>query len=442
MAFLIGGESVKLNISKEKFENFTEEERAILKDKYSFHSDTKLWHSKEDVSSEEAFEVSKQLNIYPTVTWAPTKQQYSKLSKKQKEDIIAVMKYNPKAAVWESRQNCGEQATYVLRALGEKPYLDYDDALKDKLLKGMEQIKTSEEYVKYLTTMSKFINYSPHNQILIALQNPQAELIASRSKWQKDFERKINPSAAGIMILAPNIKKQPVVTDEEKKLIEEGKLDEKTLPTKEVLTGFRAVRVYDVSDTTGKELPEAPVKKLTGDVENFEKLKDIIIKVANPYSVEFVSQNTLGKANGLCDFTSKSIKVSDSLSPAQTIKTMLHELSHANMHERSDELDVHQKLDKKTKELQAESAAFMLCQRYGIDSSDYSFGYVTVWTAGKSPDEIYNALEASSQAAKSIARKIDAGISLWQRQEQKNEQSLGATSTPMQDQGIEMTMRM
>lgn len=407
---------MKLNISEEKFKALSDEQREILKANFSFHSDTKCWHSKEGIATADAFEISKVVGVYPTVTWSPTKERYKRLTKSQQDDIKGVMKYNPKTTVWESKQNFGAQATYILRAIGERPSIDFDGALQQKLMKGISEIKTSEQYINYLDAMSKFIPYSPQNQILIALQAPYAEQILSRSRWWKDFQRSITPNAKGILILAPNIKKMPDATKEQKEQLKAGLISEQDIPTKDVLIGFKPIRVYDVSETQGKAIPESPAKKLDNKVADFNLLKTAMIKAAEPYKVSFVSQTELKKANGMCNFATKEIKVSAELSESQTIKTLLHEVAHSVMHSRDAELGT-KRVDKQTRELQAESTAYMICSRYGLDTSEYTFGYMTMWSSDKEPEAIYQAMENSGAAAKSISRRIEIAIQQLQVQE-------------------------
>ncbi len=408
---------MKLNIPKENFEKLSDENKELLRANFSFHADTMCWHSKEGISTEDAFEISKAIDVYPNITWSPSKERYNKLTNEQKENIRTLMKYDPKTATWESKVNCGDKASYVLRSFGEEPSLDVESSLKTKLLRGVESLKTSEQYRSYLISMSKFTTYSPQNQILIAMQCPDATVVASRNKWWKEFERSVNPSAKGMTILAPNIKKIPKPTPEEKELIKEGKLALKDVKEfTENLIGFRPLTIYDISETSGKPLPEIPMKRLVDAVDDFDDIKEAIIKSAKPYEYEFVDRNEMGTSNGICSYLDKKIKIRKDLSPAHTIKTMLHEYAHSILHEK-DALSDEPKTSRKVRELQAESSAFILSQKLGIDSSDYSFGYIASWSEKADNNAILESLEASATAARTMSRRVE--YHLKQLQEQK-----------------------
>ena len=401
---------MKLNIPKELFDTYDDEQKAFLKENFTYHSSgDRCWHSKEGIEDTVPFEaITDGLGVYPSVTWSPTKEKYQSFSEEERAKIRELFFWNSKQAVWESQPLKGEQAQYFLLSINEYGGTDIESTLSKKLMTGLKEIRTSEQYKEWLNSMSKFTNYSVGNQIMIALQNPDATLVAGKAMWYKNFKRKLNHNAVGLYIKAPRIKEKIKATPEQIQQISEGKLDEKTLPKIKVIEGFFLTKVYDISETNGPELPKAPVHQLTGDVENYELFKSAIIEAAKPSEVLFVPESELPpNANGCFVHSTKEIKVRDNMSPEQTIKTMLHEVAHSKMHDIDLEINQEVTKPKALKEFEAESAAYILCQKYGIDSSDYSFGYVAGWSQNLSSAEMEKSLMTTASAASQISKKID-----------------------------------
>lgn len=401
---------MKLNIPKELFDTYDDEQKAFLKENFTYHSSgDRCWHSKEGIEDTVPFEaITDGLGVYPSVTWSPTKEKYQSLSEGERAEVRDLFYWNNKQAVWESRPLKGEQAQCFLLSINEYGGTDIESTLSKKLMTGLKEIQTSEQYINWLKSMSKFTNYSVGNQIMIALQKPDATLVAGKAMWYKNFKRKLNHNAVGLYIKAPRIKEKIKATPEQIQQISEGKLDEKTLPKIKVIEGFFLTKVYDISETNGPELPKAPVHQLTGDVENYELFKAAIIEAAKPSEVLFVPESELPpNANGCFVHSTKEIKVRDNLPPEQTIKTMLHEVAHSKMHDMDKAFLENLIKPRELKEFEAESAAYILCQKYGIDSSEYSFGYVAGWSQNLCPAELEKSLMTTAQTASQISKKID-----------------------------------
>ena len=233
-----------------------------------------------------------------------------------------------------------------------------------KLLEeGVSEVFKGGRIKEYLDVMSRFYDYSPRNCMLILMQRPDATRVASYRKWQSDFGRQVKKGEKAIRILAPVPRKfttKEIDPDTGQEVEHEHKW-----------TGFRAVPVFDVSQTEGEELPSL-TSRLTGGLEGFEAMRDRITE-AVPVPVEFDADIT---ANGCYDPVDKAIKVKGGLGEQQTIKTLLHEWAHSLLHADGAE---HEGDSRDAKEVQAEGTAYIVCNALGIDASDYSFGYVAGW---------------------------------------------------------------
>ena len=293
--------------------------------------------------------------------------------------------------------------------------------ITDKLEDGIRGIFDSEKYAEYLRAMSKFHNYSFNNTILIAMQG--GTLVKGYSQWEKEFERHVKPGEKGIKIIAPapfkvkqEVKKlnpqtkQPVIGADGKPVMEE---KEVTIPA------YKVVTVFDVSQTEGKELPSIGVDTLTGDVEHFKDVLSALEKVS-PVPINF--EDIKGSAHGFYSLADKRIAIQEGMSQLQTLKTAIHEIAHAKLHD----IDLNapkeerEKLpDQRTREVQAESVAYTVCQHYGLDTSDYSFGYVAGWSTGREMDELKSSLETIRSTAADIINGIDARIAELQKDQEK-----------------------
>lgn len=262
--------------------------------------------------------------------------------------------------------------------------------ITDRLEQGIRDVFDTGRFEAYLKSMSKFYRYSLNNCILISIQCPEASLVAGYKKWQNDFERQVKKGEKAIRILAPVNRKvtrkvKDPVTGEEKE--EEVRF-----------TSYRPVPVFDVSQTEGKELPEIS-HLLQGD-EGAELIGRVL--AVSPVPVRFEAVH--GSANGFYSHDGY-IVVDDRLSASQRLKTLVHEIAHATIHCKGGEQE---KADRNTMEVQAESVAFTVCSHFGIDTSDYSFGYVAGWSKGRDLDELKNSLEVVRKTAGDIIDGIEA----------------------------------
>ena len=271
-------------------------------------------------------------------------------------------------------------------------------ALTDQLEQGVSDIFQSGQYAAYLTAMSKFHHYSFCNTMLIFMQCPNATHVAGYHDWRRNFGRQVKRGERGITILAPC----PYRRREE---VEETAPDGSTATTIQLVqrVGFRTVTVFDVSQTEGKPLSEL-VHKLTGDVADYERMTEAICALS-PYPINI--EAFPGAAYGCCNFVEQRILVQPDMSQVQTIKTMIHEVSHAKLHapEKTEELPQHKQ--RFVREMEAESVAYVVCRHFGIDTSDYSFGYVAGWSRGRELSQLRESLDLIRNTA---AELID-GIS-------------------------------
>ena len=282
--------------------------------------------------------------------------------------------------------------------------------ITDKLEAGIKDLFNSEKYMEYLQTMSKFHNYSFNNTLLIMFQKPDASAIAGYDAWKKKFHRQVKEGEKGIKIIAP----APY-----KKTVEVEKLDKAGQPvfdgdgkpvmtTKEIkIPTFKVASVFDVSQTDGEPLPTIATQ-LEGNIEAYEKFFRTLKEISPvPITLEPIDSS----ANGFFSPVEKRIVIKDSLSEMQTIKTAIHEIAHSMLHalpeKGEDGVTVDDRPDSRTKEVQAESIAYTVCQRFGIETSDYSFGYIAGWSSGQETKELKASLEIIRETASDIIEKIE-----------------------------------
>lgn len=285
--------------------------------------------------------------------------------------------------------------------------------ITDKLEQGIKELFESERFKEYLRTMSKFYNYSFNNTLLIAMQKPDATLIAGFTSWQRNFDRHVMKGEKGIKILAP----APYKAQEEREKIDPATqkpvLDADGKPVTETVEimrpAFKVVSVFDVSQTDGKELPDIMVDQLTGDVERYEDFWRVLKEVSPvPVALEKIE----GGAHGYYHLIDKRIAIDEGMSEMQTIKTLIHEIAHAKLHAIDPDAKTapEEKKDRHTKEVEAESVAYTVCQRYGIETSDYSFGYIAGWSSDKETKELKSSLETIRSTAAEMIESIDAKL--------------------------------
>ena len=300
--------------------------------------------------------------------------------------------------------------------------------ITDKLEEGLKELFESEKYKTYLSTMSKFHNYSFNNTLLIAMQKPEATLVAGYKAWQKNFERHVNKGEKAIRILAPAPYKIKEERDKLDPVTGEMMFDENGMPQKEqvevTIPAFRAVSVFDVSQTDGKPIPELEAQELLSTVEGYEDFVQALMNVA-PVPIGF--EDIPGDSKGYFHTEEKRIAVQENMSESQTLKTMVHEVAHFMLHNKEinrDDLIEEPAKDRNTKEVEAESVAYTVCQHFGIDTSDYSFGYIAGWSSGKDMKELKSSLDTIRKTASELITGIEGALrELQLNREMEQEQS-------------------
>lgn len=284
--------------------------------------------------------------------------------------------------------------------------------ITDQLEAGIQELFESDKFKDYLTCMSKFHNYSLNNTILIAMQKPDATLVAGYKAWQTDHGRTVRKGEHGIKILAPCKFKVTVESDENGTLENSGN-DEKT-KVMEYLR-FKITHVFDVSQTEGKELPSIGVDELTGDVREYRSMYKALVRTC---PVAIVMEEIEGGAKGYYNDTDKRIAILVGMSEMQTIKTIIHEMAHQKMHA-EENADPEHPVDRRTKEVEAESVAYTVCQHLGLDTSDYSFGYIAGWSSTRDTKELKASLERIRSASDELITEIDKNLEHFRKREQE-----------------------
>ena len=299
--------------------------------------------------------------------------------------------------------------------------------ITDRLEQGIAELFDSERYREYLKVMSKFHNYSFNNTLLIAMQKPDASLVAGFSAWKNNFGRNVMKGQKGIKIIAPSPFKirqevEKIDPHTQKPII--GKDGKPVTEEKEVkIPAYKVVSVFDVSQTEGKELPDIAVDELTGDVDRY---KDFFAALEKTSPVPIAFENIGGGSHGYYHLEDKRIAINEGMSELQTLKTAIHEIAHAKLHDidLNAPKDEQPRVDRRTREVEAESVAYTVCQHYGLDTSDYSFGYVAGWSSGRELSELKSSLETIRSAAAEIINSIDANFAELQKAQDK-EQTAG-----------------
>ena len=279
--------------------------------------------------------------------------------------------------------------------------------LTEKLQAGIQELHDSEKYRDYLRTMAKFHHYSFNNSLLIWAQRPDATAVAGYRAWQTKFGRTVNPGAKGIMIYAPSSYKRTlreVVTDADGNPVLDKDGNKVTREVERTFPNFKISYCFAYEDTSGKPLPSI-VSILDKDVDNYDSVMDALRKIS-PAPIRFDSVG--GGANGYYDLVNREIVVKDTLPQAQKIKTAVHEVAHSILHDKIDGLDL--EATKREMEVSAESVAFVVCSWLGLDTSEYSFGYVGGWSAGKELKELQQKMEKIRTTASMIISGIDGEL--------------------------------
>ena len=295
--------------------------------------------------------------------------------------------------------------------------------ITDRLETGIQELFESERYKAYLTTMSKFHSYSFNNTLLIAMQGGQ--LVAGYNKWRDDFHRNVKKGEKAIKILAPapfKAKKEVQKLDAQGRPVM-GKDGKPVTEVQEIqVPAFKIVSVFDVSQTEGEPLPSIGVEELTGSVERYGEFFKAL-EQTSPVPIGF--EDIPGGSHGYYHLTEKRIAIQEGMSELQTLKTAIHEIAHSKLHAIDPEAPAIEQADRpdsRTREVQAESVAYAVCQHYGLDTSDYSFGYVAGWSSGKDLKELKASLETIRATAHELITTIDGHLAQLQKERQTQQE--------------------
>ena len=295
--------------------------------------------------------------------------------------------------------------------------------ITDRLETGIQELFESERYKAYLTTMSKFHSYSFNNTLLIAMQGGQ--LVAGYNKWRDDFHRNVKKGEKAIKILAPapfKAKKEVQKLDAQGRPVM-GKDGKPVTEVQEIqVPAFKIVSVFDVSQTEGEPLPSIGVEELTGSVERYGEFFKAL-EQTSPVPIGF--EDIPSGSHGYYHLTEKRIAIQEGMSELQTLKTAIHEIAHSKLHAIDPEAPAIEQADRpdsRTREVQAESVAYAVCQHYGLDTSDYSFGYVAGWSSGKDLKELKASLETIRATAHELITTIDGHLAQLQKERQAQQE--------------------
>lgn len=308
------------------------------------------------------------------------------------------------------------------------------EKITEQMEAGIKDVFDSKQFKEYLTVMSKFHNYSLNNTLLIAMQKPDASHIAGYTAWKKNFGRNVKKGEKGIRILAPApykvIRKVPKVDPNTKEAIvgSDGKpiTEEKEIK----IPAFKVVSVFDVSQTEGKEIPNI-VTPLLGDIENYKEFFAALERIS-PVSISF--ENIKGGAHGYYHLTDNRIAIDEGMSELQTLKTVIHEIAHAKLHNINRD-EMANRPDRRTREVEAEGIAYTVCRYFGLDTSDYSFNYLASWSSGKELSELKGSLETIRSTASELITGIEAQSKEIQR-DRENEKKADISTSEKRKIGI------
>ena len=289
--------------------------------------------------------------------------------------------------------------------------------ITERLEQGVKDLFTSEKYTEYLKTMSQFHNYSFNNTLLIAMQKPESTLVAGYSSWSKKFHRQVKRGEKGIKIIAPapirekeEIEKFDTETNEPV-LRPDGQPE--TEEVEHIIPRFRVATVFDISQTYGDPLPELDTPELMGSVENFEIFMEAI-GIVSPAPMRYAEIE--GDAKGYYSNANKEIVIREGMSEKQTMKTAVHEVTHAMCHDRDVMEELGEKKNQMTKEVEAESVAFTVCSYFGLDTSDYSFPYIAGWSSDMDMKELRSSMDFIRKTAGSFIDGMVENIQKLQKE--------------------------
>ena len=282
---------------------------------------------------------------------------------------------------------------------------------------GIKELFESEKYMRYLSVMSKFHRYSVNNTMLIYMQKPEATLVAGFNKWKNQFERHVKKGEHGITIIAPTPYKKkieemkrdpdthaPILDADGKAVMEEKEIE---------IPMFRPVKVFDVSQTDGKPLPEL-ASSLSGTVPHYEAFLEAVRRSA-PVPIEFepMADNT----DGYFSSDKQRIAIREGMSEVQTVSATVHEVAHSKLHDRQkiqetsaagdNASDQPKPKDRNTEEVEAESISYAVCQYFGIQTGENSFGYIASWSKDKDLKELRASLETINKTSCELINDIE-----------------------------------
>lgn len=301
--------------------------------------------------------------------------------------------------------------------------------ITDSIERGIQELFQSDKYAAYLRTMSRFHKYSVNNQMLIYMQKPDATLVAGFNKWKDRFERNVMKGEKGIKIIAPTPFKKKI---EEQKLDPDTKLpmldaDGKVvMEEKEIkIPMFKAVTVFDVSQTQGKPLPQL-ASDLQGNVQNYEVFMEALRR-ASPVPIDI--KPIRDGSDGFFSLDNQSITIREGMSEVQTVSAVVHEIAHSKLH---NNVGDEQQKDRNTEEVEAESISFAVCAYYGISTGENSFGYIATWSKGKELKELRESLETINKTSSELITDIDRHYA----QIMKEREAEVAVEAPIQEEPV------
>ena len=320
--------------------------------------------------------------------------------------------------------------------LTSKNSTDKMKEITDRLEHGIMGVFENGRYTDYLQTLSKFHNYSFNNTVLIAMQG--GTFVKGYQQWKKEFDRHVKPDEKSIKILAPSpyiVKREVEKIDPQTQKPIIGKDGKPVTETKEIqIPAFKIVSVFDVSQTEGKEIPGITDNELTGDVEQYRDFFTALERTS-PFAMGFEALE--GTVKGRCFYDGQRIAINEGMSELQNLKTAIHEIAHATLH--NIDRDAPERPDRSTREVQAESIAYTVCQHYGLDTSDYSFNYIATWSSGRELAELKKSLATIRSTAAELINTIDGHLAEI-RKEREAEKAQEAEKEPTPDLAAEPTV--
>ncbi len=315
--------------------------------------------------------------------------------------------------------------------------------ITDRLEQGIQDLFDSDRFKEYLRVMSKFHDYSFNNTLLIAMQKPDATFVAGYTSWKKDYGRQVVSHAKSIKVLAPSPYKVKREVDKIDPTTQKPVIGKDGKPVKEeteiTVPAFKVVSVFDVSQTEGKELPTIGVDELTGDVEQYADFFKAT-EQASPAPVGF--EKIESGAKGYYSQTEKRIAINEGMSELQNLKTLIHEIAHAKLHDIDLNAPAEEQADRpdrRTREVQAESIAYAVCQHYGLDTSDYSFAYVAKWSSGRELSELKASLKTIRDTAAGLIADIDKNFAELTKDKEQTQAQETQAEEPTPEEKTEPT---